>query len=378
MYVLPKKNFFSDERRGRVTHALGVVSGLVQNGFQTHVMSGDGLRSFREDLGPEANIIEHGSGTWVTWHFKLLEKIRKILKANRNIRYVVIRYAASNFFLFTSLAADFPEVKWGFEVNSLAYHRLIRMPLGPGRLVLGIERFFLGRMGFLYVVSNALKKDIGRNDPKILDKIIVIPNGGPRQRAVAVKKEIAGDNPIHFFYLGMFQPYYEFKLTIDAFKKFIAGGSPGELHFFGTGPLVNHATEYAACHRNIHFHGRYVLQDLITKNWFGRNCALVLPYKGKGDRHIHSPIKLFEYMALGRPIIASDIGQTKEILVDGYSAVFYQSGNCESLCAGMKRLAGDPGLQMRLAKNLQHTYKDKHTWFARMYAFTQQLEKRFE
>lgn len=60
-----------------------------------------------------------------------------------------------------------------------------------------------------------------------------------------------------------------------------------------------------------------------------------------------SPLKLFEYMAVGKPIVCKDMPALREIL-DGDSAVFFEAGNIEALAEGIARVLDDPQAGMRL------------------------------
>lgn len=62
-----------------------------------------------------------------------------------------------------------------------------------------------------------------------------------------------------------------------------------------------------------------------------------------------SPLKLFEYMASGRPIVASDLPALREILVDGENAVLAEAGSAEALAVALRRVLDDRGLAARLA-----------------------------
>ena len=44
-----------------------------------------------------------------------------------------------------------------------------------------------------------------------------------------------------------------------------------------------------------------------------------------------SPLKLFEYMASGRPIVASGLASVREVLDDGGNAVLYEANSAEGL-----------------------------------------------
>ena len=62
-----------------------------------------------------------------------------------------------------------------------------------------------------------------------------------------------------------------------------------------------------------------------------------------------SPLKLFEYMAAGRPIVSSDLPSIREILSDHVNAVLVPPGDVAALTHGIEQLLGDPTLANRLA-----------------------------
>ncbi len=82
--------------------------------------------------------------------------------------------------------------------------------------------------------------------------------------------------------------------------------------------------------------------------------ALVLPNSGKEDisRFYTSPMKLFEYMASGRPIIASDLPSIREILNES-NAVLVEPNQPLQLAGGIKKIIADNSLSERLARQAQ-------------------------
>jgi glycosyltransferase involved in cell wall biosynthesis len=63
-----------------------------------------------------------------------------------------------------------------------------------------------------------------------------------------------------------------------------------------------------------------------------------------------SPLKLFEYMASGRPIVASDLPALREILTDGAQALLAEAGNAGALAAALRRVIDDEDLARGLAR----------------------------
>ena len=77
--------------------------------------------------------------------------------------------------------------------------------------------------------------------------------------------------------------------------------------------------------------------------------VLVLPNTPHGDISSYtSPLKLFEYMAAARPIVASDQPVLMEILRDGENAVLFRSGDPSSLADGIRKVLADERLAARM------------------------------
>jgi glycosyltransferase involved in cell wall biosynthesis len=76
-----------------------------------------------------------------------------------------------------------------------------------------------------------------------------------------------------------------------------------------------------------------------------------------------SPLKLFEYMALGRAIIAPDQPNIREVLVDGRNALLFTVGSQASFAAALQRLCGDFELRRELgAEALRTVEQTPYTW----------------
>ncbi len=88
----------------------------------------------------------------------------------------------------------------------------------------------------------------------------------------------------------------------------------------------------------------------------------VLPNKANHpeSRFYTSPIKLFEYMAAKRPIVASNLPSIRGILDDN-SAVFAEAGNPESLASSIRKLLDDPMLAKKISERAFSDVQN-YTW----------------
>lgn len=76
-----------------------------------------------------------------------------------------------------------------------------------------------------------------------------------------------------------------------------------------------------------------------------------------------SPLKLFEYMGLGRPVIAPDQPNINEILTNDHDAVLFAPGNEAAFSAGILALANGPELRRKIGIAARETIRMRDlTW----------------
>jgi glycosyltransferase involved in cell wall biosynthesis len=85
-----------------------------------------------------------------------------------------------------------------------------------------------------------------------------------------------------------------------------------------------------------------------------------------GQPFFGSPTKIFEYMAIGRPIVASALEQIAEILEDRRTAVLVAPGDPESLARGIELVAKMPDRGEHLGRAARLEAERRHTWDARV------------
>jgi glycosyltransferase involved in cell wall biosynthesis len=93
-----------------------------------------------------------------------------------------------------------------------------------------------------------------------------------------------------------------------------------------------------------------------------------------GTEFFGSPTKLFEYMAMGKAIVASPLGQVRLIIADGETGLWCQPGDALSLANAIVRLAADPALRSKLGEAARRQAVEHHSWSARARALLQAWE----
>jgi glycosyltransferase involved in cell wall biosynthesis len=81
-----------------------------------------------------------------------------------------------------------------------------------------------------------------------------------------------------------------------------------------------------------------------------------------GAEFFGSPTKLFEYMAMGKGIVASRLGQIGEVLSHEETALLVEPGNANELSAAIVRLAESHELRETLGVAARQAAVERHTW----------------
>jgi glycosyltransferase involved in cell wall biosynthesis len=97
---------------------------------------------------------------------------------------------------------------------------------------------------------------------------------------------------------------------------------------------------------------------------------LLMPYQSKVSIGVKSqdtsrwmsPMKMFEYMAAGVPIIASDLPVLKEILQNNVNCLLSTPWDVNSWSMNLNRLTSDPELGIRLGRTAHAQYRKQYTW----------------
>lgn len=93
-------------------------------------------------------------------------------------------------------------------------------------------------------------------------------------------------------------------------------------------------------------------------------CAMPHPYTQQFAKYT-SPLKLFEYMASRRVIVASDLPGWADVIQHEINALLVPPGDSVGLAAAILRLRDDPVLRTRLAERAYERVMEHHTWDGR-------------
>jgi glycosyltransferase involved in cell wall biosynthesis len=143
-----------------------------------------------------------------------------------------------------------------------------------------------------------------------------------------------------------------------------------DVGFHLIGPSEEECRPYGLTGSNVIVHGRKTNRAAIGL-LKGMDCLLlpnqrsVIIRSGADIGGHTSPLKMFEYMATGRPIIASDLPVLSGTLNDNVNALLCAPYDFDGFIARITRLRDNPDMGRRLGDQAQADFKDRYTWPAR-------------
>ncbi len=168
-------------------------------------------------------------------------------------------------------------------------------------------------------------------------------------------------------YTGSFFLHHGLEVTIQA-AKIVSSRNPG-VHFLLVGDGVCFAgikqlIEQENLTETVTLTGSVSLAQMPAYLDVCHICIAPYTQLEKGLEFFGTPSKVFEYMAMERGIIASDLRPVREVVDDNKEGLLIEPGNPDILAEAILRLARDQELRIKLGKQARKRAVEKYTWKA--------------
>lgn len=254
------------------------------------------------------------------------------------------------------------------EVNApLAEEQEKMRGLAMKNLAHETERHIFRHTDRVVVVSRELQEYVASCGVPA-ERLQLLPNAvDPRRFAAAEKAETIRarygySGKLIIGFVGSLKPWHGTETLFAAFREVYAARTNTHLLIVGDGPGRAELAQYAQNHGfqdAVTFTGNVPHDDIPS--YIATMDITVAPYKPY-ENFYYSPIKIFEYMIMGKPVIAGRIGQVEEVIVDGETGVLFEPGNIRQLAATLLQLANDAPLCQRLGAKARAWVRQERTW----------------
>lgn len=208
-------------------------------------------------------------------------------------------------------------------------------------------------------------------DPILHDKVKIVSAGVDTN---TFKPAYGGGNDVRkkynlkgkkvVVYVGAMSAWHGAEDLIEISTKF-----EGDLRFLMVGKgldMLEEKTKEMSISSRFIFTG-FVKHEEVPKYISAADVA-VAPYNPKGLRDMEkygfyfSPIKIFEYMACGKPVVASDLEIIRDIINENRCGLLAKPGNVEDFSEKIRMLIDDSASRKKFGDNGRNAVIEKYSW----------------
>lgn len=184
------------------------------------------------------------------------------------------------------------------------------------------------------------------------ERLLVMPNGVDRGRfhpgvdGTAVRRDKGLEDTFVVGFVGWIRPWHGVDRLVDAVARLAPELPALRLLLVGDGPALPDLREQVA---TLGIEDRVYFTGAVGSEAIPAHIAAMDVAVQPDVTDYASPIKLFEYLALARPVIAPAKPNITEVVEDGTSALLFEPGSTGALVDAIRRLYADRDLGERLA-----------------------------
>jgi glycosyltransferase involved in cell wall biosynthesis len=363
----------TSDAAGPRAHVLGVIEGFEHQGWTVaRYIVGDGMPDV---VARDGETMLRRSRAWTLMAdvarlgLRYHHARRAWAGLNGNVDWVYERFA-----LFQALGHPFARrgIPWILETNALLADEASkeRQAVVLTDLARRLEREAYHACTVLVTVSEALADQVVSEMGVPREKIMVVPNGVDVQRFNPERvsaERLSEDFTIVF--VGSLAPWQ----GLDTLWRAVAATAstvPAHVLVVGDGPqrgaLEALASELGIAPR-VRFVGR-VAPDAVPALIAGADVCY------SGHSAFRSPLKLYEYMAMGRPVIASAVPDARRAICDGENGYLFPPGDAAALSRALATAYAARDNLGRIGRVARAHAVAEHSWDARVAAICAHVE----
>jgi glycosyltransferase involved in cell wall biosynthesis len=233
------------------------------------------------------------------------------------------------------------------------------------RVAYWLERKICADADHVFAVSTPLKKYLVTTGVPT-DNITVLPNGVnrkkffPRPKCQKLLSELGlTENDVVVGFLGILRPWHGIEMLLSAIKKVCQQNDKCNLLLVGDGPIRDEIiTQADECGLK----GKLVITGRVPHDRVPDYIALFDIAVSPKATFYASPMKIVEYMAMGKPVIVPDSENIRDLIEFGEEGLCFKPTDSKELSEQLVVAVGDSFLRVKIANNAKTKVERSLSW----------------
>jgi glycosyltransferase involved in cell wall biosynthesis len=352
---------------GDSIRAQKILESIVEAGFQVSEMrfpvmdryylsTYEGLKNTFLNIFPlrkSSNLSLNLSRKIIIKHLEFDISLNSLMQTFKRIKPDVVLVETSIVGWVTSIAAKKLSIPCIIDVHGLSFAEERGYEHKSWQQTMNLEKEAFENCDHLIVVSEKMSKCLSEQFKIPNEKMIVAPNGSDSQRLLAKY-----ENPLKVVYGGVFSYWEKVDDFLDLAKQ--ADRKTFKFYLAGTGPMKNQLTKRIREEKiPINYIG-YVPRQQIHK-LFAKMQIGIAPSTKDLARQVASPIKIFDYMASGLPVVTPRIGDWGNMVEKENCGVAIKPDNIENYLEALNTIA-EKAIWTNMSHNAVKAIEEKYSW----------------
>lgn len=303
---------------------------------------------------------------WLTDNIKHCVQTWHMARSHKSVVLLFRFQPLHDFFLSIVVLSYFYPVV--LEINAI---RSIEYSEGRPRISDFLDWLSLASARRVFVVSQRLKEHLIDHYKLRSEQIAVIENGvdpdefHPGVSGQKIRKELRIDGRFVIGFIGSFRPWHGINYLIAMAEHVIPQLPHAFFLLVGDGPdrpVYERKVHEKGLIRHFYFTG-HVTHEKAPQYLAAMDVVMSpFPKQSYTKGFYGSTLKIFEYMAMAKPIIAPPLGQTSEVIEDGISGLLIDSEDTSKLIRVTLDLHRNPIFREQLGRNARARAMKQYTW----------------